>query len=65
MVIMSEEWLRQLDSTKSHVEYDGPKWKWPINKLEINNDRETRATPPQAKNVVQFSRRRKVQKRAS
>ncbi len=62
---MSREWLRQLDMTESRIEYDGPKWKWPINKLEINNDRETRATPPQVENVVQFSRRRKVQKRAS
>lgn len=30
---MSASWLKEIDKKESRIEFDGPKWNWPINKL--------------------------------
>lgn len=30
---MSASWLKEIDRKESRIEFDGPKWNWPINKL--------------------------------
>lgn len=52
---ISEKWLRDFDRQQSKIEYDGPKWKWPVDKLKMENKNETIHTKNTTRNILQKS----------